>query len=28
MRHEFTRQSLATDEWVVPLQSPGARVLE
>jgi homoserine kinase len=28
MRHEFTRQSLATDEWVVPLNLPGARVLE
>jgi len=28
MRHEFARQSLATDEWLVPLQSPGARLLE
>jgi len=28
MRCEFTRHSLATDEWVVPLHSPGARLLE
>jgi homoserine kinase len=28
MQHEFTRQSLATDAWVAPVRSGGARVLE
>ena len=27
MRHQFTRQSLGTDAWVVELSSPGARLL-
>jgi homoserine kinase len=27
MRHEFARQSLQTDAWVVELSSPGARLL-
>ena len=28
MRREFARQSLATDDWVVEVRSPGARVIE
>jgi hypothetical protein len=27
MRREFARQSLATDDWVVEVSSPGARVI-
>ena len=28
MRREFARQSLATDQWVVELRSPGARLVD
>ena len=28
MRREFARQSLATDQWVVEVSSPGARLIE
>jgi len=28
MRREFARQSLATDQWVVELRSPGARLMD
>jgi hypothetical protein len=27
MRREFARQSLPTDDWVVEVSSPGARVI-
>jgi len=28
MRREFARQALATDQWVVELRSPGARLVD